>query len=57
MLLTILLRGTDEYQRMSFNNSKDGMKINVVPPFNPFSTEGGLYGKTGLTCSMSLVGR
>lgn len=35
MLLTALLRGTDGYQRVSISNGKEGMKIDVVPPFNP----------------------
>ena len=51
MLLITLLRGTGGYQRMSFSNSKDGRKIDVVPPFTVSSPEDGLNGKAALACS------
>ena len=37
--LNSLLRGIDVYQRVSFSNSKGGIKINMVLPFSSSSLE------------------
>lgn len=43
-----LLRGIDVYQRVSFSNSKGGIKINMVLPFSSSSSGNRQNGKAGL---------
>ena len=48
--LNSLLRGIDVYQRVSFSNSKGGIKINMVLPFSSSSSGNRQSGKAGLAC-------